>query len=213
MCFSAPASFIAGAALTATGIATVKKVRHKSEIPFACIPLFFGIQQLIEGFVWLGFNSDNSICHALATHGFSFFAYIFWPIFIPYSVYVMERIEWRKKVIGLFTLVGIGVSAYLSYIIIAFPVASRIVNASIVYDTANPFGFGILLPYILATCVCPLFSSHKTGRMAGLLIFFSAVVSYEFYSVQFVSVWCFFSAIVSLLIFDFFLQRHKRNIP
>ena len=49
MCFSAPASFIAGTALSVIGVAALKRTESKSEIPFALIPLLFGIQQLIEG--------------------------------------------------------------------------------------------------------------------------------------------------------------------
>ena len=42
MCFSATASFIAGVSLSVLGVATVKKVKRKAEIPFAMIPLLFG---------------------------------------------------------------------------------------------------------------------------------------------------------------------------
>lgn len=51
MCFSASASFIAGASLSAIGVATLRRVESKKEIPFATIPLLFGIQQLIEGVI------------------------------------------------------------------------------------------------------------------------------------------------------------------
>ena len=39
MCFSAPASFIAGTALSVIGVAALKRTESKSEIPFALIPL------------------------------------------------------------------------------------------------------------------------------------------------------------------------------
>jgi len=44
MCFSATASFVAGSALSAVGVATVKKAKRKTEIPFALIPLLFGVR-------------------------------------------------------------------------------------------------------------------------------------------------------------------------
>ena len=53
MCFSATASFTAGSVLSAVGIATIMKAERKSEVPFAMIPLLFGVQQFIEGVVWL----------------------------------------------------------------------------------------------------------------------------------------------------------------
>ncbi|GAV20644.1 hypothetical protein MMIC_P1616 [Mariprofundus micogutta] len=49
MCFSATASFIAGGALTAIGVKTVKLAANRAELPFVSIPLLFGIQQIIEG--------------------------------------------------------------------------------------------------------------------------------------------------------------------
>ena len=58
MCFSATASFIAGVSLSVFGVATVKKAKRKAEIPFAMIPLFFGVQQIIEGMLWLSFRFE-----------------------------------------------------------------------------------------------------------------------------------------------------------
>jgi len=56
MCFSAPASFIAGTAHSVIGGAAHRKTRAKSVIPFAMIPFLFGIRQLTEGVVWLTFS-------------------------------------------------------------------------------------------------------------------------------------------------------------
>ena len=53
MCFSASASFIAAAALATTGVATLRMASRPSELPFAAVPLLFGIQQFIEGLTWL----------------------------------------------------------------------------------------------------------------------------------------------------------------
>ena len=53
MCFSATASFISGTALCVIGVATLKQTKAPAEIPFALIPLLFGIQQLTEGVIWL----------------------------------------------------------------------------------------------------------------------------------------------------------------
>lgn len=55
MCFSATASFAAGAGLLVVGAITLRQARRRAEMPFAAIPLLFGIQQLIEGALWLTF--------------------------------------------------------------------------------------------------------------------------------------------------------------
>ena len=51
MCFSATASFISGTTLCVIGVATLKQTKGSAEVPFALIPLLFGIQQLIEGVI------------------------------------------------------------------------------------------------------------------------------------------------------------------
>jgi hypothetical protein len=55
MCFSASASFGAGAALTVLGVLSLRKSESRSHIMFASIPLLFAAQQFTEGFVWLSF--------------------------------------------------------------------------------------------------------------------------------------------------------------
>jgi hypothetical protein len=58
MCFSAGASFAGGIIISAIGVITIKKVHKPSQIVFACIPLFFGFQQIAEGVQskWLNLN-------------------------------------------------------------------------------------------------------------------------------------------------------------
>ena len=58
MCFSATASFSAGTVLTMLGVATLRATRRKAEIPFAASPLLFGLQQIVEGLLWLSFRFD-----------------------------------------------------------------------------------------------------------------------------------------------------------
>ena len=53
MCFSAPASFIAGAVLATVGVVTLRMATRPAQIAFAAIPLLFGIQQLFEGLILL----------------------------------------------------------------------------------------------------------------------------------------------------------------
>ncbi len=58
MCFSATASFSAGAFLLGLGTLTLKSARRPRELPFAAIPLLFAIQQLSEGVIWLTFRYE-----------------------------------------------------------------------------------------------------------------------------------------------------------
>ena len=60
MCFSATASFTAGFGLLAIGAITASRINRPAELPFALIPALFGVQQLIEGGLWLTF-SDSAL--------------------------------------------------------------------------------------------------------------------------------------------------------
>ncbi len=210
MCFSAPASFVAGASLAAMGRVTVKKAKNRFELPFALIPLFFGVQQLIEGFVWISFGS--ALFHTVATYAFVMFSHVLWPIWVPFSVMLLEHDKVRRKVLVLFLGVGLTVGLSQFYYVLTTPVTSFISLNSIVYNIVYsvPSSFGTLMMflYLVATCMSCAVSSHRMVKFFAFCLFVSFVIAYRFYSVSCFSVWCFFAAILSLIIF---LQFHLKN--
>jgi len=74
MCFSPEASFAGGVIISTIGIATILKVHKPSQIVFASIPIFFGIQQIVEGVLWLVLPNPEYL-GALANNG-SIFSFI-----------------------------------------------------------------------------------------------------------------------------------------
>ncbi|MEK7121399.1 MAG: DUF6629 family protein, partial [Patescibacteria group bacterium] len=86
MCFSATASFVAGSALSVVGVVTIAKAKRKAQIPFAMIPLLFGIQQIAEGFIWLSFRFNTLWLNTTMTYVYSLFSHVLWPVFIPFTV-------------------------------------------------------------------------------------------------------------------------------
>ncbi len=81
MCFSATASFSAGAVLLGLGTLTLKSTRHRNELPFAAIPLLFAIQQLSEGVIWLTFSHEAPLLNTVMTYVYSFFSHALWPVY------------------------------------------------------------------------------------------------------------------------------------
>jgi hypothetical protein len=49
MCFSAGASFAGGIIISGIGVATIREVHKPSQLVFASIPIFFGVQQILPG--------------------------------------------------------------------------------------------------------------------------------------------------------------------
>ena len=205
MCFSATASFVAGSALSVVGVVTIAKAKRKAQIPFAMIPLLFGIQQIAEGFIWLSFRFNTLWLNTTMTYAYSMFSHVLWPIFVPLAVGLLETVPWRKKVISIFQFMGIAVSLYLLYFLVKFTITSQVVNKSIVYDSPHFYLIPVLIFYFAATCISSFFSSHKIINVFGITALLPAAVVYLFYAPSFVSRWCFSAAILSVMILLYFI--------
>ena len=99
MCFSATASFTAGAALLGIGALTLRRADRFAELPYASIPALFGLQQLVEGSLWLTFTDEAAHLNSILTHVYSLFSHILWPIFVPIAVLMLEAVPWRRNVL------------------------------------------------------------------------------------------------------------------
>jgi hypothetical protein len=122
----------------------------------------------------------------------------------------METVPWRKKVIRGFQLTGIAVAVFLLYFIVRYPITSEI-RGHMVYVFPHFHIPPVLVLYIAATCLSALFSSQRIVILFGALAFVLFVVAFWFYYVAFFSVWCFFAAILSVVIFLHFQFRHMRR--
>jgi hypothetical protein len=207
MCFSATASFISGGVLTAAGVTTLLKVTKKTEIPFASIPLFFGIQQIIEGVIWLTFRYSVPELNEIMTMIYSIFSHVIWPIYIPLSIVLLETIPWRKNVILVFLVLGTVVSFYLLYFLITLPVTSQIMHKHLVYVSPHFNLYLVMSFYVASVSFSSLFSSHKLVNIFGVLLLFSFGATYLFSKMALISVWCFFAALLSVIIFLFIKNK------
>lgn len=203
MCFSATASFVAGTALSLIGVATLKSIKKKVEIPFALIPLLFGVQQLIEGVLWLSFRLDNPLANIASTYAFSIFSHTLWPAFVPFSVALLEPVRWRKHVMWGFQVIGLGIGLYLLYFLLKYPVVA-VAKENIVYVSPHFYQAPSMLFYLAATCVVSFFSSHRLVQIFGVLALTLFFIAYWFYTEALFSVWCFFSAVLSAIIYLYF---------
>ncbi len=201
MCFSATASFLAATTLTSVGVVTAVSTKEKKELPLALIPVFFGVQQFIEGFVWLSFSWNNALLNTVSTNLFVLFAFVIWPIYIPHAVRLVETVPWRRKGLTILQVFGILVGLFLIYSHIHTPVTSEIINKCIVYNASYSFEPFVVIAYLSSTALSLLISSKKSIQVFGILVLTSALISWWFYFRPFISVWCFFAAILSLYIF------------
>jgi hypothetical protein len=220
MCFSPEASFAAGVALLPAGGYCVRQAlaKQRSYLGFAAIPLFFGIQQLCEGFVWLGVGRGEEGLIRTASIGFLFFALAWWPFWIPLATLMVESQPGRKRLIAAVTCLSLTWGLVLFYPVASDPerwLTTRAVHHSIQYGYPDLPVYRIvpqtwLRLLYFATIAVPLaVCSHRKGGAFGGLLVVSVVVSQWFYWYAFVSVWCFFAALLSLLLCYFFATEGK----
>jgi len=212
MCFSATASFVAGTALTMVGLATIRMTTRAAEIPLAMIPLIFAAQQFTEGMIWLSFQEGSPLSNTTLTLVYSLFSHVVWPIFIPLAVGLLETVPFRKKVLAGCQIVGTAVGLYLLYVIIQFPVTSRVVEKHIAYESPHFYVVPVMLMYLTATCVSSLFSSNRVIQIFGALSLLSFAAALAIHVATFFSVWCFFAAILSFIIYCYFTQRRSNAV-
>lgn len=195
--------------MSVVGAATVRKAERKEALPFAMIPLVFGVQQVIEGMLWLAFQYDVPQLKVITTYVFTLFSHVLWPIYVPFSIGLLESVVWRKRAIAAFLIMGIAVGLYNLYFIVQFPVISE-VNCNVIYYLPHFNKVPVMALYIAATCVSCFFSSHRMVRLFGGLALLLFLAAYWFYTVAFLSVWCFFAAILSAVIYLHFTVGKKR---
>ena len=205
MCFSAGASFGAAAVLSIVGAVTVIKVKTIPQGLFAAIPFIFSIQQVAEGILWLSFNNDDIPGRSFFTYVFLVFAIMFWPIWIPLTTGLLEKDVTRKKILTMILIAGIIVSAGFGCIILFYPLEAVATHQHIQYKLDLPpainnlmWLFNIL--YCTTTIIPTFISSIKRMKLLGTVFIAAYLVSIYFYNGAVLSVWCYFAALLSIVI-------------
>ena len=201
MCFSATASFAVGGALLALGVATLRRAGARRELAVAAIPLLFGVQQLIEGALWLAIMRDLPLLNAVATALFTLFSHLIWPVYLPLAVWWMEQnaAGWQRRALQLCMAAGAVVGVHMLVLLASNP-PTAVAGQHIIYVSPFMYGWPMMVLYVAATSLAALCSSHGWIRLFGLLTLLSLGIAYWFYTVAYYSVWCFFAATLSLLI-------------
>jgi len=212
MCFSAQASFAAGVVISSVGVATINKVKKPTSKLFAIIPLLFGIQQIAEGFLWVSLPVKWSIdLQQFCAYIFIIIALVAWPTIIPLSTWMMEEDAKKRKIIRLFLGLGVVLSAYYGSCLALIGVQPEISCYHIVYK--GEFPPALVLPvffiYVLVT-ITPLFiSSVRKMKFMGMIMFVSVAVSAIFFKLYLTSVWCFFAAVLSGIVYFIIAENEK----
>ena len=217
MCFSATASFGAAIVLIPAGLYCIKKSAELKQ-PYwliALLPLVFGLQQIFEGFVWLELESVAPDPR-LPSLGFMFFSHFFWLLWVPLACFAIETNPVKRKLFLAVAILGslhgvlmyIPLWLYADWLKVEITHLSISYKATLLYDDYMPRIVSRVL-YALIVLIPLLLSSQFYIRLFGVIIFFSVVFATVFYGYAFISVWCFFAAILSLYILYMIMQLKK----
>ncbi len=215
MCFSAAASFAGGAVVSAVGVAAVRKVRKPAQRLFAVIPLLFGFQQFTEGVLWVTLRSGgHDWLQNAATYIFLITALVILPVMIPLSMWFMEEVKKRKKILVILMVTGGIVSLFYAFCLISYNVTSQINGFHIQYIDEFPQTLAkIASLFYGASTVAPLFvSSVRRMWLVGILLTVSWLVTAIFFAGYLTSVWCFFAALISVVIY-WILSKSQTAVP
>lgn len=201
MCFSATASFATAALTGAAGVVAVARAETRRDMPLASVPLFFAVQQALEGLLWLWLPiAPESAQATCLTDGFLSFALVLWPAYAPLVAWLIEPDEKRKRLIFPLLLAGVSVALYMAWTLWIGVHGASIVDNHIVYDNTPGAPYSLGWVYLAATAGAPALSTIPAVNMLSVLVLLGSIIAYVVYTEAFVSVWCFFAAAASVVI-------------
>jgi hypothetical protein len=216
MRFSAPASFIASGVLLLIGYFTVRASDGVDHTLLSYFPVLFGVQQGLEGIVWLGVNGVvSSWALSAGTYGFLVFAVAMWPALFAAAAWEGERLAWKQRVMGFALFVGALWALVTMIVLFASSVSAVGSGDHLVYDVVSlPGWLGITATLVYtAIGVVPLWlSSTKRLRILGWLIFVSGGITWAVETTYFVSLWCFWAAVISAYIYVIVADSHPTSL-
>lgn len=224
MCLSASVSFTASGLLLVGGSFASHRawVSNKKYLPVALMPIFAGVQQFMEGFVWTGMNAGDPFTVLLNALGFIFFTWFMWPFWIPLAVYVLEPPESRRKHLFLvFALIGLGfgLTLYVPHLINLEWINVSVNSDSLAYEGTMLLDF--IMPrwltnvmYVTLIILPPLLSRYRHVKYFGVTLIGVVVVDYVFLSYAYISFFCLLAGLATLhLIYIITRNKCSRECP
>jgi hypothetical protein len=203
---------VGSGALTALGVVTLTKVKHRREVLFASLPTLFAVHQFIEGFVWLGLDGvlPPAVTHDMG-EAYMLYAQGLLPFLLPLSVLLFEPDGNGRKRMLPFVMLGGATALYMVWALMAYPLQVYVRQDSIVYINQGTNKTALAVLYVIATCGSLFFSKIKDMMLFGaanltILLVVMAVKRYAF-----TSLWCAYAAVASLIILAYFWKSSSER--
>ncbi len=206
--FYAILNFTLSGAIGVIGLLTLKKVSTPREVVFASLPLLFALHQFTQGFVWLGVNHliGERALH-MAESIFVFYAQGLLQFLVPLAIWLIEPKGYKKRVIWFLMIVGGLLTAYTLWGLSVQPTYVGVKDNALVYINPWTDHAWVAAIYILTTCGSLILSSSIAIQLFGWLNLIGLSIVALLKPYAFTSVWCFYAAAVSVLLYFYFVER------
>ncbi|MET9385655.1 DUF6629 family protein [Streptomyces sp. NPDC002928] len=195
MCWSATADLVAGAGVAAVGVACVARVRSGRDLPLAALPLLLGAHQIVESVIW-----DSGGGSGPATVAWAVIALPLLAVWVPAGVMCAAPPHARRRLV-LPLAAGAATAAVLAYGVATGPVTAEIRGRTVGYVLGLPHAPLLVTGYLLATVGSLLLSGDRRLLVLGILVAVGASVCWALWRLEFVSTWCAFAAVCSVVLF------------
>ncbi|MGC5345628.1 DUF6629 family protein [Streptomyces sp. DT24] len=205
MCWSATADLVAGTGVAAIGVACVARRHRVRDLPLASLPLLLGAHQIVESLVWRAGGGSGP-----ATVAWTVIALPLLALWVPLGVWCAAPPGARRRVLVPLAA-GAATAAVLGYVLATRPVTAEVRGHTLGYLVDLPQGGLIVAGYLLATVGSLLSATDRWLRMLGVLAAVGAVVCVALWRLEFVSTWCAFAAVCSVVLFGW--ARRRPPVP
>jgi hypothetical protein len=200
--------FTLSGAIVFIGVMTLFKVSRPREVPFAMLPLLFGLHEFTQGFVWLGVEGVVSPRAAeMAGTFYLLYAKGLLQFLVPLSVWLLETRRWRKRVLSILTVLGGLMTLYALWGLSLSESVVYVKDGALVYDTPALEHLWLALGYIVTTCGSLMLSESIALELYGLLNLVGSSLVYLYRPYAFTSLWCLYAAVLSGLLYLYFVER------
>jgi hypothetical protein len=212
VCFSATASYTSAALLGAAGVAVFPFVRERREVPLALLGVGFAAHQLLEGVIWTEATSTgNGPVRTPAVELWLLFAWSLLPVWVPLAVALVEPDRRRRLLMVAMAPVGVAVGLFLGVASFTARVAATAEAGHLVYSVPFSQGWIVVIPYVAVTCGSPLVAGAPYLRVWGVALATAMATTASLQARGFSSVWCFFAAILTIVLLGHFASRSMRH--
>ncbi|WP_326756454.1 hypothetical protein OIE73_37070 [Streptomyces hirsutus] len=211
MCWSAEADLVAGAGISAVGTACAARALRTGrtgDLPLAALPLLLGVHQMIEAAVWASDGGTGPAVLLWAVVALPLLA-----LWVPVGVLCAAPKDARRDALRRLMLplvAGAVTAAVLGRVLTTRPVRAEIRGRTIGYVVDLSYAPLLVAGYLVATAGPLLLSGDRGLRALGVLAGAGALVCWTLWRLEFVSTWCAFAAVCSLVLFGWVRGRGRR---